>query len=344
MAAARYLPRSVMEWPSLFAFVWMGALFYILSILLLGDLIWGLGELTFFIKKRVSKTPSPTESPLVSRRLFIKRGLGITAAGSASLACGSGILAVNGDFHIPHVPVVLPKLPLHFQGFKIALLSDIHIGYFLDREFMEKTVKQVNLLKPDMIAIVGDMVDGKVSMLKDDVAPLQELEAPFGSYFVSGNHEFYSGIEEWLSEVDRLGIKVLHNELITLGDAEKGVLEIAGVHDYRAGSMIASYAPSFEEIIKSHKKENELIMLAHQPSHIYEADAAGASLQLSGHTHGGQIWPFGYLVSIVQPYVKGLHRHSTNTQIYVTKGTGFWGPPMRIGAPPEISLIELKRS
>jgi predicted MPP superfamily phosphohydrolase len=182
-------------------------------------------------------------------------------------------------------------------------------------------------------------VDGSVADLRADMAPLAELRARHGVFFVTGNHEYYSGVEEWLVELRRLGVRPLCNERVSIGDAQHS-FDLAGVHDWSGRRYGGGYAPDLASALAGRDERRELVLLAHQPRQIYEAERLGVGLQLSGHTHGGQIFPWGLFVRIEQPYVAGLAQHGS-AHIYVSRGTGFWGPPMRVAAPPEIAVLEL---
>lgn len=242
---------------------------------------------------------------------------------------------------VTHVAVRLRRLPHAQAGTTIAQISDLHVAPLLGRDYVARVVARTNALQPSLIVITGDLVDGTVEQLRDAVAPLAELRAPHGVYFVTGNHEYYSGVDPWIAELTRLGVRVLRNERVTIGDAAAS-FELAGIDDWTAASFGGGHGANLAEALRGHDPARELILLAHQPKAIYEAAELGVGLMLSGHTHGGQIWPFGYLVKLAQPYLAGLAQHGA-TQIYVNRGTGYWGPPMRLAVPPELTLLELQR-
>jgi predicted MPP superfamily phosphohydrolase len=244
------------------------------------------------------------------------------------------------DITTPEIHVVLPRLPRALDGFSIALLTDVHIGPLLDGRFLRHLVEQTNALKPDLIAIGGDLIDGSVPQIGHHVAELRHLQSKYGTYFVTGNHEYYAGADQWVDFLRSLGIRVLINSRLAIGDAGAS-FDLVGLPDFHAG-RVGAEEPQIEKAIMGRDPERELIVLAHQPVQIQQAAIAGAGLQLSGHTHGGQLYPFGALTRLVQPYLAGLYRHTgTDTQIYVSRGSGFWGPPMRVLAPAEISLLRL---
>jgi hypothetical protein len=204
---------------------------------------------------------------------------------------------------------------------------------------VEEIVGVVNTLNADIVALTGDLVDGSVEQLAYDVAPLKQIKSALGNYFVTGNHEYYSGVVEWVAELKRLGFSVLLNEnqIITRGKAK---LLLAGVSDYRGGNFLPSHRSDPQKALNGAPPADAKILLAHQPKNIFDAAKAGYDLQISGHTHGGQFFPWNLLVGFAQPYVSGLHTHQ-NTRIYVSRGTGYWGPPLRVGSPSEITLIKL---
>lgn len=201
-------------------------------------------------------------------------------------------------------------------------------------------MRRTNALEPDVIAITGDLVDGTVEDLREHVAPLAGLRAKHGVYFVTGNHEYYSGVDAWIAELSRIGVRVLRNERVEIRVGDDAI-DLAGVDDFSA-RRVPGHGPDLKRALEGRDPARELILLAHQPRAIEEASRLGVGLQLSGHTHGGQIWPWTYLVYLQQPYVSGLHRHG-DAQVYVSRGTGYWGPPMRLGADAEITKLTLVR-
>ena len=271
------------------------------------------------------------------RRLLLSRTLGgLTTL--ATVAIGIGALKSGlGNVSVRKIRVSLERLPQALDGTTIVQLSDVHIGPTIGREFVERIVKQTNDLRPHLIAITGDLVDGSVETLRRDVEPLKNLRSRYGAYFVTGNHEYYSGAGPWCDELETLGIRVLRNERVTVGD-EDASFDLAGVHDY-AGTR-RGHGPDLAKALEGRDPTRELVLLVHQPKALDEARRHGVGLQLSGHTHGGQIWPWNYLVQLSQPLVAGLKKFE-RTWLYVNSGTGYWGPPMRLGAPAEITHVTL---
>ena len=332
--ASRSLPRSTVAVLTILAFVWLTLALYISLVFLAGDV---LRVLRFMVMRFFSIRES---EPDLARRTFINRALATTAVVGAGVTTFAGSRLANGEVTTPEVPITLDRLPGSMSGFRIALLADLHIGPMIGRERVQAIVDRANALRPDMIAIVGDVVDGSVELIGDDVAPLGDLRARSGIFFVTGNHEYYSGVVEWVHYFQRMRITVLDNQHVPIGGVSG--FDLAGVHDWRAQWMSPVYKPDMDTAVYGRDIARELIVLAHQPAHIVESARVDAGLQLSGHTHGGQLWPLGYLAHLQQPYVRGLHRHTeSRTQIYVSCGTGFWGPPVRVDCPPEITQIIL---
>ncbi len=263
-------------------------------------------------------------------------GFGVERVG-LTILLGAVLFTVIGVIQarrprVVRVSVPFADLPADLAGFKIVQLSDLHVGSTIQRSFVDRVVDRANALAPDLVAVTGDVADGFVPELRDHVAPLGRLRAPLGTFFVTGNHEYYWDPRGWMRELERLGIDVLSNEhrLIERG---RGRLLLAGVTDLSAASNPhAAVAGAPDSDVR--------ILLAHQPRSAFAAQDAGFDLQLSGHTHGGQYFPFNVLVRLFQPFVAGLHRLEA-MWLYVSRGTGYWGPPLRFGAPSEITLIEL---
>jgi predicted MPP superfamily phosphohydrolase len=238
------------------------------------------------------------------------------------------------------VDVPVAGLPEALAGFTIVQISDIHVGTTIRERYVEGIVEAVNHLKPDVVAITGDLVDGSVAELGSHVAPLARLVSRHGSFFVTGNHEYYSGAVPWMAELTRLGIRVLHNEHVVIqrGGAK---LVLAGVPDYGAGHFHDSHRSDPHAAIAGAPADAQVkVLLAHQPRTAPAAASAGFDLQLSGHTHGGQFLPWNFFVRFQQPFTAGLHRLD-ELWVYVSRGTGYWGPPKRFGAPSEITQIRL---
>ncbi|MFD6753949.1 metallophosphoesterase [Micromonospora gifhornensis] len=274
------------------------------------------------------------------RRLLLARGAAIFAGLTAAGLVGSGVRTAMGPPRLDRVQIPLAKLPRSMDGLRIATVSDIHIGPLRGRIHTERIVAAINRLDADLVAVVGDLVDGTVAELGEAAAPLRDLRARHGSYFVTGNHEYYSGVEEWVAEVDRLGLRVLQNERLEIA-TRNGVLDLAGVNDVSAAGTGVAAPADYAAALADRDPSRPVVLLAHQPVAAFEAAKYDVDLQLSGHTHGGQIVPFNLLVRLEQPVVSGLGEVD-GTKVYVTNGAGFWGPPVRVGAEPQITLVELR--
>jgi predicted MPP superfamily phosphohydrolase len=253
-----------------------------------------------------------------------------------------GLVNARRTARVVHVTVPIANLPPALHGFRIVQISDIHVGPTIKRDYVEAIVARVNALEPDVVAITGDLVDGSVAELAAHVAPLAGLRARHGSFFVTGNHEYYSGVHGWVRELQRLGIRVLHNEHVVL-EHEGAPLVLAGVPDYGGHHFDRAHRSDPAAALAGAPAGAPRVLLAHQPRTAAAAAQAGFDLQLSGHTHGGQFLPWTFFVPLQQPYTAGLHQLG-RLWVYVSRGTGYWGPPKRLGAPSEISALRLAMS
>jgi predicted MPP superfamily phosphohydrolase len=235
--------------------------------------------------------------------------------------------------------VAVKSLPAALEGLRIVQISDLHLGPTLGRPFLESVVARVNALAPDIVAVTGDLVDGFVPSLRDEVAPIADLQGKLGVFYVTGNHEMYYGAAAWEAEVARLGLTVLHNEhrVLSHGGAQ---LVVAGIPDHDGGHFSPAHAPSPARAFAGAPDGAPRILLAHQPRQARDAAPFRVDLQLSGHTHGGQIFPFMFFVRLQQPVIRGL-KEISGVPVYTHRGTGYWGPPLRIGASPEIAELTL---
>jgi predicted MPP superfamily phosphohydrolase len=321
IVASRTLSRDAASPFAWFAYVWMGVMFVLFLTLLPMELV------------RVGARVAGVDP---ERRVALARILAGAAGIIGLVESGVGIASVLSRVAVKQIRVPIAKLPKALSGYTIVQLTDIHVGPTIGRAFIEQIVRTTNALAPDLIAITGDLVDGSVAALGALVEPLRELRAKDGVYFVTGNHEYYSGVDAWIAHLETLGIRVLRNERVELKEG----LDLAGVDDTSAHNFGHGHGQDVSRAMAGRDPSRALVLLAHQPKAVLEACKAGVDLQLSGHTHGGQIWPWGYAVRIDQPHVAGLHDHE-GTAIYVSRGTGYWGPPLRVGAPAEITRIEL---
>jgi predicted MPP superfamily phosphohydrolase len=252
-----------------------------------------------------------------------------------------GFVNARRRARIVETEIPIENLPDALHGFSIAQISDVHVGATIKRDYVAAIVTAVNGLEADAIAITGDIVDGSVRDLAEHVAPLANLRARHGAFFVTGNHEYYSGEAQWTREFQRLGMTVLMNEHVALSHGG-GTLVLAGVADYSAHHFNPAQRSDPALALAGAPDSHAKVLLAHQPRSAAAAAAAGFDVQLSGHTHGGQFWPWNHFVRFQQPYTAGLHRLD-KLWIYISRGTGYWGPPHRFGAPSEIALLRLVR-
>ncbi|MFJ4869024.1 metallophosphoesterase [Streptomyces sp. NPDC088757] len=269
-----------------------------------------------------------------SRRLFVSRVVGGSAAAVALGTVGYGTYGVLRGPRVKRVTVPLAKVPRAAHGYRIAVVSDIHLGPILGRAHTERIVATINSTQPDLIAVVGDLVDGTVADLGPAAEPLARLRARHGSFFVTGNHEYFSGADAWVDHVRELGLRPLRNERLEIPAG----FDLAGVDDVAGESE--GRGPDFGRALGDRDRARAAVLLAHQPIVVHDAVRHGVDLQLSGHTHGGQLWPGNLLAELANPTVAGLERYG-DTQLYVSRGAGAWGPPVRVGAPSDITVVEL---
>ncbi|MFJ1898307.1 metallophosphoesterase [Streptomyces sp. NPDC088115] len=282
-----------------------------------------------------SSSPSSSQpaAASASRRLFVARAVGGAAAVAGLGTVGYGTYGVLRGPRVKRVTIPLARLPRSAHGFRIAVVSDIHLGPILGRAHTQRIVDTVNRTQPDLIAVVGDLVDGSVADLGPAAEPLARLRSRHGAFFVTGNHEYYSGAAQWVDHVRELGMHPLENARVEIDG-----FDLAGVNDI--GGESEGQGPDFGRALGDRDRSRAAVLMAHQPVLIDEAVAHGVDLQLSGHTHGGQLWPGNYIAELSNPTVAGLERYG-DTQLYVTRGAGAWGPPVRVGAPSDITVVEL---
>jgi len=324
---SRYLPRSLASPMMWVVYVWMGVMFYLFMLLAASD-----GLLLVLALARRFVGPEEVDA---ERRVTIARLVAGVVSALALGLVGTGMASALGKTAIAKVRVPLAKLAAGTAPYRIVQLSDIHIGSTIGESFIREIVEQVNALEPDCVVITGDLVDGSVARLGAFAAPLGQIRAKDGVFFVTGNHEYYSGVDEWLAHLTSLGIRVLRNERVAVGP-----IELAGVDDWSAKGFGNGHGADLPKALAGRDRSRPVVLLAHQPQAINEAEEHGVDLQLSGHTHGGQMFPWSYAVRLVTPYVAGLYQHKTSA-LYVSRGTGYWGPPVRVAAPAEITHLEL---
>jgi predicted MPP superfamily phosphohydrolase len=302
------------------AYVWMGSAFYLLLALWTSDLL-------LFVAGVDS--------------LAVARARAITALAFTACVVVLGMFGALRPAAIKRVALALPGWPRALDGYRVLQISDIHIGSLLQRSYAARLVAQCNAQQPDLLAITGDLVDGSAAQLREQTAPFGELRARDGVYFITGNHEYFSGDAPWVRRVAELGIRVLRNERVAIARDGAG-FELAGVDDYGSSRRNPRGAGfDLDATLDGWQPSTPLILLSHDPRAFDLARARGVQLQLSGHTHDGQMWPFRYLVRLQTRYLAGTYRDGDST-LYVSRGTGFWGPPLRVLAPAEITELTLR--
>lgn len=306
--------------------------------LLITDLVWLIVWLARKVGRKVAGKATPADP---SRRQAIARITGGLIGTAVVGEVGYGLTRALGDAEIVDVPVVLKRLPPALDGFTIVQLTDIHIGGTIGRSFTQELVDRTNALGADAVALTGDFVDGSVDELREAFAPFAQLKAPHGVFFVTGNHEYYSGAAEWVAHIASLGIRVLRNERVAIERAG-AVFDLAGIDDHGGHKFYADHGPDLVRAMAGRDPQRAVVMLAHQPRQVHQVAKHDVDLQLSGHTHGGQIWPWHYLVSLQQGGLLAGRYQIGATQLYVSRGPGYWGPPVRVGAPPEITRVILR--
>lgn len=321
---SRSLPRATADRLAWVGFLFMGAFSSFFVVTLLRDLA------LLFI------------APFMDDIDRIHRLSALLAVGVAGTMTFVGYVNARRRARVVERAVPIANLPSALEGFSIVQITDVHVGSTIKRDYVQAIVDAVNALDADAIAVTGDIVDGSVRDLAPHVEPLSQLRAKHGAYLVTGNHEYYSGEPQWTREFRRLGLNVLLNEHVALrrGDA---TLVLAGVTDYGAHHFNPAQRSDPAKALAGAPRADAKILLAHQPRTAPAAAEAGFDLQLSGHTHGGQFWPWNHFVRFQQPFTAGLHRLN-QLWIYISRGTGYWGPPKRFGAPSEITRIRLVRA
>ncbi|HSS01253.1 MAG TPA: metallophosphoesterase [Kofleriaceae bacterium] len=322
------------------ALTWMalaGLTFVILAAIDIAHLLLRAGHWVVRARARREEAERPAA---LSRRQFLTRVTGGAALAVGSGSVASGMVEARGTHEVVDVEVKLAKLPRALDGFTIVQLSDLHTGMTIDRDFVQRVVDQANRLAPDLIALTGDLVDGKVPDLREDVAPLGQLRAKHGVFAVTGNHEYYAGVDPWIAELTRLGARYLRNERVSIGDGAAS-FDLAGVDDHSADGW-PGHGEDLPAALAGRDRSRALVLLAHQPRQVRRAARHGVDLQLSGHTHGGQIWPWHYIVRLQQGGLLAGRYQQGETQLYVSRGCGYWGPPVRVLAPLEITRVILR--
>jgi predicted MPP superfamily phosphohydrolase len=288
---------------------------------------------------RVAGGPMELQDP--SRRAALLTGTHALIAGATATIGAVGYPAARALAEVVEVELPVPDLPADLEGFRIAQISDLHVGPTVRADDIRAVVERVNALDADMVALTGDLVDGSVERLAPHVAPLAELRSRHGTFFCTGNHEYYSGVHAWCEHLASLGLGVLLDAHQVLEHGSASIL-IAGITDRSAHRMVPEHDANPHRAVAGAPTTDLRVLLAHQPMSIVDAEGLDFHLQLSGHTHGGQFFPFTWLIRLAQPFNAGLHRVAS-TWLYVNRGTTYWGPPLRLGSPQEITLLRLVR-
>lgn len=276
------------------------------------------------------------------RRVFLEKtfrvGLVYTSLGLA----GAGLIQVLKGPVVKKIKIDFANLPLALEKLKIVQISDLHVGPTIRKEYVRNVVNQVNELQPDLIFITGDLADGKVSEMKEHLHELKGLRSQYGNFYVTGNHEYYWNAEDYLGLCKEIGFIALINENKII-DVEGVKLMIAGVTDPVGGDFLPGHRPNFQTAMTTNVRTDFKILLAHRPDAVIDAEPFGYDVQFSGHTHNGQYFPFNILVPLANKYYRGLNQHG-KMKVYVNSGTGYWGPPNRLGVSSEITSIQLRKT
>lgn len=358
LVAGDLLP-SGLRWLTLPGYLWLAVMFYLLVTLLLL-------EVPVLVARLATRRPVQTKHPVPvgvggpgdavdappvpapepepghdpDRRLLLRRGAAITAGAVAVSVTGFGVSRAYRTPTIKRYDIPMSRLDRRADGLRLAVLADLHVGPLLGTGQVERMVEIVNGLDADLVAVVGDVVTSEPDRVRESLVPLTRMRGRHGVYYVTGNHEYYVGPENWTEAAAELDLRVLRNERIEIAHGG-GVIDLAGVNDI-TGEQYAE-PPDYETALGGRDQSRPVVLMAHQPVAVHDAAPFGVDLQLSGHTHGGQMFPFNYLIRLQQPVVSGLGEVD-GTPVYVTNGAGFWGPPVRVGADPDITLLTLRAS
>lgn len=319
-----------------YAYTGIGLFSFLLTLLVITDtflIIRSLG-------RRFANSDPKQTVPSGQRRLFLKKSVAYSLAGGTLALSGAGVYGAKKTPAVKDVLIPVNHLHPDLDGFSIVQITDIHLGSTIKKDFLERVVAQVNALSPDIVALTGDLVDGYVKDMGDQTQPLLDLTSVHGNFFVTGNHEYYFNALQWIEHMELMGFTVFNNShrLITQG---QGRLLLAGVTDLRADRFVPAHRSDPVKAMENAPDAHIKILLAHQPKSVFDAARAGFDVQLSGHTHGGQFFPWNLVVGLNQPFMAGPYRHE-NVFLHVSRGTGYWGPPMRLGSPSEITRVILK--
>jgi len=326
------------EFLAWYAYLGLGFLSFLFFLVVLRD---GIGMPCRFFFKIAGNSEALAAVPF-SNHVLVRHHMAYTLTLVALVLSLVGIYKAHKLPDVREQTLFVRDLPEDLQGFSIVQISDIHLGPTLKKPFLEKIVRRVNELKPDVVALTGDLVDGYVEHLEGDIKPLENIRSTYGNYFVTGNHEYYFRALEWIDAVKRTGFTVLLNshDLVEKG---AGRVVVAGVPDLKAARFVPSHRSDPAAALAGAPESHVKILLSHQPLTVEQAERAGYHIQISGHTHGGQMFPWNHVVVLNQPFLAGFYRYQ-ELQLYVSRGTGYWGPPMRLFAPSEITRFVLRKA
>lgn len=303
------------------------------GLLALADRLLALGSAESLSRRLLPESPE--------RREVLAKAVRYAVAAGALAIAGWGFRGTRRTPEVVPVDVPIENLPPAVDGFRIAQITDLHVCPDIGREYVESVVRTVNSLEADLVVFTGDLADGQVEVLRADTEPLSGLRSRLGTYFVNGNHEYYSDVPGWAARIDELGMRNLVNEHVVL-DCNGAPLVLAGVTDPQAKQMVDVESPDVAKALSRAPEEATLILLSHNPSMVKHALKSGPDLILCGHTHGGQYFPWTGVVGALMPYPCGYYREG-KTHIYTSRGTGYWGPPIRTNGAGEVTLITLRK-
>ncbi|MEX2116655.1 MAG: metallophosphoesterase [Bacteroidota bacterium] len=333
---------DLLAWVS---YISMGFISMVFTLLVFRDIVLltssGIQKLLLAAKEFFQSAPLAALDPDPSRREFLLQASNVAVVAAGGILTGYGFYEARRKPAVIEITVPIRNLPADLEGFRILQVTDIHAGLTVKRPFVEMVAEQMEGINADLIAMTGDLVDGTVRHLREHVEPFKHLSAPNGQFFITGNHEYYSGVEPWIEEVDRMGFTVLLNEHRVIKRGNASIL-LSGITDYGAGDFDRHRPSDPAASVEGAPPTDVRILLAHQPRSIYAAQPFKFDLQISGHTHGGQFFPWNFLAAVGQPYISGLHKHG-DTWVYVSRGTGYWGPPVRLASRSELTVLTLTR-